>query len=260
MHEPVSPFFAGSRFLFVFPHPDDEVFSCIALMRRLRAEQPDATIDALWIAPLPAPAAISRRPGGYAAYGALLAHNFAQVRTQLRVTLLDATLAFAGRSRMVHLESESIHAQLEAVVRAGRYSDILTCPIEGGHPDHDVTCAVTAAVVRDAEHPVRATEYALYHGGTSGRFTSGSFLDDTDADVLALGLSVDDVRLKELLRDAYSAEPSLASFELGRERFRRVVGPPTLAAYARPVLHFETCDSRVGRSDVMACLASWGCM
>jgi LmbE family N-acetylglucosaminyl deacetylase len=248
---------AGDRLLFVFPHPDDEVFSCTALWRRLRGRTPGIHIDAMWLATLPPERALWTRDDALDSYERQLGTDFAGVRARLSAGLLAGTFALRHRSREVARRAEGIFSTLKLHIARHGYSDVFCCPLEGAHPDHDVTHAVIAAAARASNGALRAHEYSSYHLGPDGCFEHNTFLDEDERVVIEISLDDDDIHLKEGLCSTYVSEPSLREFRKLPERFRTMRATPTLSAYEAPRLYYETWPSMVDRRDIAAQLAAW---
>lgn len=253
----IDDYFGGRSCLFVFPHPDDEVFSCTALWRRLRASRPAVRLDALWVAPLAAPAEIFTRPESHADYEHQLALNFLSVRRRLREIVLSSTFSLPIRSRQVHFAAARVFDALNSLIDTHGYSDLVCCPLEGAHPDHDVINVIVAAVARARRGTLRTTEYASYHGDAAGELVNNVFLFQTPRPMVEIELDSVDVDLKEELRLSYTAEPSLADFRLSAERFRPMSAWPDLSAYSLPKLYYETWASMVDRDEIQRQLESW---
>lgn len=254
---PITQYLAGERLLFVFPHPDDEIFSCTALWRRLRHETPGLRLDAVWIAPLAPQGERWTRDEDLDAYGRGLTVDFARARERLTDGLVSRTFVLPHRSREVGRAADDILAALESVVARHRYSDVFCCPLEGAHPDHDFVHAIVAAMARERGGAFCTHEYSSYHLASDGALEQNTFLEEDERVVLEIELDEDDVQLKGDLRSIYRCEPNLNEFRMLPERFRRMRATPTLEAYEAPTLYYETWPSLVDRHDVAIQLAAW---
>lgn len=206
------------RTLVVVAHPDDEVIGCGALMQRM---QECAVVfctdgaphdDFFW-----------KRYGSREAYSRLRQQ---EARAAMGCISPDAQALFLA-DRNAALVDQQLFRFLPAafeslcgLVRERRPEALLTLAYEGGHPDHDSCCFLTAQVAKELELP--AWEFPLYHRSTDGVGVKQEFAIPGGDDV-ALHASADEQDVKRRMLQAYASQGDIVShFGVDFERYRPI--------------------------------------
>lgn len=218
---------AGRRLdvLVVAAHPDDEIISAGALLRRLSR-------DGARIVLMHATDGAPRNGRDARAHGFASPREYARARrAELRHALMTAgvtcTCATAGIA-----DQEAATALVPLATEISRrfqdhhYDLVLTHPFEGGHPDHDATAFAVHAARTIASRTARGApppgivEFASYHLGPAGPVT-GRFVPLPARSEAVLALTPGEQEIKQRARDCFvSQRATLALFDLTVERFR----------------------------------------
>src|SRR5215472_15200110 len=167
------------RTLVLVAHPDDEVIGCGALLQRM---QEGAVVfctdgapydDFFW-----------RRYGSREAYARLRQGEARRalgcVPSQVDPIFLadrDGSLVDQQLFRFLPQAFET----LSDLIAERRPDALLTLAYEGGHPDHDSCCFLTAQLARERNLP--AWEFPLYHRSTDGVGVKQEFAIPSDDEV-----------------------------------------------------------------------------
>ena len=208
----------------VAAHPDDECVGCGALLQRMQAAKVVFMTD-----------------------GAPLAENFwkrfgsREAYAELRREEARRALAHVGASKIGFVGLEKgiadqelwrelprAYEVLRDVVRAWKPRALLTLSYEGGHPDHDACCVLSAALGRELELPV--WEMPLYHRDRQGASVMQQYVARNGSEV-EIQVTADELARKQACIKEYASQDLvIAEFDVARELFR----PLAAYDYAHP--------------------------
>jgi LmbE family N-acetylglucosaminyl deacetylase len=214
------------RVAIIAAHPDDEIVSAGALLRRLSLSS--GRLHALHVTD-----GAPRNGVDAQALGFRSVESYRRARrAELRLALSEAQI------RCVQLHSIGMPDQQAAYslpllartiayhLMRHRVDIVLSHPFEGGHPDHDATAfAVHAAVsMLSSDVGPLIAEFTSYHAEGDGVRT-GAFLNGSSRDEAVLTLDGRERSIKRRARDCFASQARvLAQFPLAHERFR--IAPP----------------------------------
>jgi LmbE family N-acetylglucosaminyl deacetylase len=198
----------GASVLFVFPHPDDDVFVGGTLSLLVRA---GVQVDAAWMT-----------SGGY--------DGLDQVREDELHRAMD--LAGVERRHLLRLPDgklvdvlEEACARLQTLIAKVRPQTVVAPAFEGGHADHDATNFAVAEACRRANWGVPLYEYPCYAPDADA--PNGLRLNAFPADsagVQCVDLDEAATRCKESMVGAYASQKQvfrLLGWQLSQEEFFR---------------------------------------
>jgi LmbE family N-acetylglucosaminyl deacetylase len=207
----------------VAAHPDDEIVSAAAMLRRLTLGGAD-----LYVVHVTDGAPRDGRDAR--AHGFASAEAYRRARhNELVSALVEAQIQsdhLAGFGFPDQKAPYSLIALVDALfawVRRHPVDVILSHPFEGGHPDHDATAFavhVTAAALRRMRGQPLLVEFTSYHAGPNG-IRTGSFLPDSGPEPAKLVLTSNEQAVKRRACNCFTSQAAtLAHFSLERELFR----------------------------------------
>ena len=234
------------RTMVVVAHADDEVVGCGALLQRMREPVVIFCTDGA-----PRDEWFWQRYGSRENYAEL---RRAEARKSMGEIGAPAPLFLRGERGAHFVDQELFRALREAyeslanLVRQQRPEAFLTLAYEGGHPDHDAACFLSAQLAREFGLPV--WEFPLYHRSEDGQGVKQTFPFEDGNDVV-LQPTDREVEGKRRMLAAYASQGDIVSaFDIRLERFR------PLAAYdfSRPplpgVLNYEAWQWQVRGGEV----------
>jgi len=204
-------------------HPDDEIVSAGALLRRLCATTAEVHVVHVTDG-APRNPAVAHEHG----YRSIDAYRRVRQR-ELRHALDEAGITPRSTRQLRVPDQQAAHRlvdvtrAIDAFIESCPMDVVLSHPFEGGHPDHDACAfAVHAAVAtrpRDAQPLI--VEFTSYHHGPNG-ISTGVFRADGHVSVEAmLTLGPDEEAIKRRARECFvSQAPMLSQFLLTHERYR----------------------------------------
>lgn len=196
-------------------HPDDEVIGMGALMQRM--ERP-IVVFATDGAP--------RDEYFWKSYGSREA--YADIRRQearAALEIVGAEPVFLADQVHGGIADQELFRRLpeavlafEAVVAQERPDALLTLSYEGGHPDHDAACFISALVGRPEGIPV--WESPLYHRNSDGTGAVQTFREPTGAEI-ELSVAGEELQKKLAMFHSYKSQKlTLGTFRPELEKFR----------------------------------------
>ena len=220
------------RVAIVVAHPDDEIVSAGALLRRLSLNSRQIhVIHVTDGAPLNG---VDARAHGFRC----VASYRRERRRELSRALTKAEIECAHPVTIGIADQRAAYSLLPLTQTIAEYlrsrpvDVVLTHPFEGGHPDHDACAfAVHAAItlLRNDLRPLIA-EFTSYHAGGDG-IRTGAFLNNSPSQDAVLALRVSEQLIKRRARDCFVSQAAvLAPFPIAYERFR--MAPPYAFACA----------------------------
>jgi LmbE family N-acetylglucosaminyl deacetylase len=203
------------RTLVLIAHADDEVIGCGALLQRMKTPVVVLATDGA-----PRDDYFWRRHGSREAYAQVRED---EARKALAEVGVDEPIFLAHRNP-VFVDQElfrvlplAFDALLE-LAHQHRPSALLTLAYEGGHPDHDSCCFLTAQLARELKLP--AWEMPLYHRSLDGLPVKQEFASPNGPE-LVLHPTMDELERKRRMIAAYSSQGDLGEhFNTELERFR----------------------------------------
>lgn len=206
----------------IVAHPDDEVISAGALLRRVA--QRGGTVDLVHVTDGAPRDGRDARQYGFSTREAYADARRAELQHALETLELRPRqqIAFDIVDQEASLALNALTDRVASTCRSLRPDVILTHPFEGGHPDHDATaCAVHAALARAVLDPVPLlVEFTSYHRGPSG-LRVGSFLAGSGSDGETLLLTNEERALKRRALECFASQAEIVAwFSTDAERFR----------------------------------------
>lgn len=217
------PATAPLRVAVVAAHPDDEIVSAGAMLRRLQAS--GAVVHVIHVtdgAPRNTAAAREHNCASIDEYRDLRRRELRQALTQVGISPWQCTTIGVADQEAAHELVRVARAIGDCLTMAG-VDVVLSHPFEGGHPDHDAAAFAVHAAAAAIPGRLRPTvvEFTSYHCGREG-IQTGVFLRDTAAQEEAvLELSAEEQDVKMRARHCFvSQAPTLEQFPTTFERFR----------------------------------------
>lgn len=208
------------KILFLFPHPDDESYSCSVLIKRLQKEN-----SAFYLLYLSTGVSVREEfvspmadKYSYDEYIETRKSEWIQAMNLLNLRKEQfRCLGYPTRTTMYHLH-EIINYVIE-FIRSNRISIVFTSPYEGAHPDHDI-CSYIGSIITRKILSASCYEYAGYFLH-KGRLKSGTFLTNFKKNLLRVLVSSQEKEFKRKLLSIYRSQSIiLDNFELTNEFFR----------------------------------------
>ena len=211
------------RVAIIAAHPDDEIVSAGALLRRLWAITGE--VHVLHVTDgAPRHPDVAHEHG----YRSIDAYRRARQR-ELRHAFAEAGIAPRSTQQLRVPDQQAAHKLVDvtraigAFIESCRVDVVLSHPFEGGHPDHDACAfAVHAAVAtRPRETQPVIVEFTSYHYGQNG-ISTGVFCADGQVSAEAmLVLGPDEQAVKRRARECFVSQGAMLSqFSLTHERYR----------------------------------------
>lgn len=245
-HEMGTPAALLKRTLVLVAHPDDEVIGCGGLLQRMKQAAIVFCTDGA-----PYDDYFWRSYGSREAYARLRQE---EARRALRyigrnvepIFLADRDPALVDQQLFRFLPQA--FDTLNRLIREWLPDALLTLAYEGGHPDHDSCCFLTAQLAR--EHAIPAWEVPLYHRSTDGLGVKQEFAIPGDDEVV-LHASPDEQDVKRKMLEAYASQGDIvAHFGVDLERIRPIADYD----FSRPplpgVLNYEAWQWRITGAEV----------
>ena len=126
---------------------------------------------------------------------------------------LRADLLIPDQDAALHIPE--IVARLAGLFHEHAIDSVLTHAYEGGHPDHDATCAAVHRAAAGRE----IVEFPAYHAAADGTLVTGQFLPGPAPTVITL--TPDERRQKQAMAACFTTQQAfLTRFGFAHERFR----------------------------------------
>ncbi|MHB8628788.1 MAG: PIG-L deacetylase family protein [Aggregatilineales bacterium] len=225
----------GKRILFLFPHPDDESYSCFALIRRLIGNQASLFLQYLTTG-VPLESSFAPPFSDDYEFEEYLRRRAEELQIAMRILgIYDHHVVEPFASRTLVDNILDIFERVQNRIKDIDPQVVFTCPYEGAHPDHDI-CNLIAAFTRLRHRQISVLEYTGYHLRRE-LFRSGKFLANRGLSFSPLTLTENELAAKGAYLQKYvSQKPILEKFTLHQERFRflpiyNYSQPPTTTPY-----------------------------
>ena len=241
------------RTLVVVAHADDEVVGCGALLQRMREPVVIFCTDGA-----PRDEWFWRRFGSRDQYAELRRDEarkaLSEIKAPAPLFLVDATGHSFVDQELFRFLRQAFEA-LAAILRERQPEALLTLAYEGGHPDHDAACFLSAQLGKEFGLPV--WEFPLYHRSADGQGVKQTFPFE-DGNDFVLQPSADEVEGKRRMLASYASQGDIVSaFDIHLERFR----PLGAYDFSRPplsgILNYEAWQWQVTGGEVAEAFASF---
>jgi len=236
------------RTLVLVAHPDDEVIGCGALLQRMKQGAVVFCTDGA-----PYDDFFWRRYGSREAYARLRQEEARRALgcvpggvDPVFLADRDASLVDQHLFRWLPQAFEA----LTDLIEQRRPDALLTLAYEGGHPDHDSCCFLTAHLAK--QHELPAWEFPLYYRSADGVGVKQEF-PVPNGDEVVIQVNADEQNVKSRMLQAYASQGDIAAhFGVELERFRPIANYD----FSRPplpgVLNYEAWQWKITGSEVAA--------
>lgn len=242
---------AGKKILFVIPHPDDEFYSCTAIISMLLNINPK-NVYILYISHgVPSSEKYSPPLSNIYSYDDYLKIYIKEQTDSVKAMGINSNSHFSLNypSSTILSNLPNAFKSLKEIIVKNHINVIFSCPYEGAHVDHDLTSFLCSQI--NITYPnVISFEYGSYFSYKS-KLTMGRFLNDNNSNKYLLKLTKEDLMLKEKIRKIYKSQNFMIKTFLTYNEFFRI--KPNYNYNKKPdkEIFYESWQSTINSEDVI---------